>query len=184
MERPDDLPRPILRLLELLNSKSLVLLSEVVEAGLGDAFWHAWPGGLLDVERTAVGRLEAGLKHVCYRKLPDSLNPVCWLSHAGRHRLELHRLWHTSDLTSSYPVDNKKDTAEKKLSRPRNLKKLQDVARQVRRNKTEQGMTQEESVGEYVEEHYPNLTTEEQIRKRDSLIRSLNRYRHLLKPAR
>jgi hypothetical protein len=157
-----------------------------MEAGLGDAFWHAWPMGLLDVERSAVWRLQAGLKQACYRKLPETLNPVCWLSQEGRHRLELQRLWQAggSDLTSSRPVDKKKDNAEKKLFRPRNLKELQDVARKVRRNKKEQGMTQEESVGEYVEEHYANLTTEEQYRKRASLIRYLNRYKHLLKVTR
>ena len=84
-------------------------------------------------------------------------------------------------VSASRPVDTKKDNAEKKLLRPRNLKELQDVARKVRRDKKEQRMTQEESVDEYVEKHYPDLTTEEQWRKRDNLIRYLNRYKHLLK---
>jgi hypothetical protein len=65
--------------------------------------------------------------------------------------------------------------------RPRNLKELQDVARKVRRDKQKQDMTQEESVDEYVEKHYPDFTTEEQLRKRGNLIRYLNRYKHLLK---
>ena len=89
------------------------------------------------------------------------------------------------DTTASGPVDNKLDSAEKlKKSYPRNLKELKDIKRKVRRDK-QQGMTQEESVREYVEKHYPNLTGEEQVlRKCDSLIRYMNRYKHLLKSSR
>jgi hypothetical protein len=46
-------------------------------------------------EKFAASRLEAGLKHVCYRKLPESFNPACWLSQEGRNRLDVHRLWQT-----------------------------------------------------------------------------------------
>ena len=183
MAQPDDLPPPIYQLLELLASKPLVRLNDIVDAGLLNAFWAALPLGLLEVEKSALWRLQAASKHVCYRKLPDSFNTACWLSEEGRQRLELHRLWQTDegDVSASRPVDTKKDNAEKKLLRPRNLKELQDVARKVRRDKKEQRMTQEESVDEYVEKHYPDLTTEEQWRKRDNLIRYLNRYKHLLK---
>ena len=84
----------------------------------------------------------------------------------------------------SRPVDRKKDNAEKpKKSYPRNLNELIAVERKVRKDK-KQGITQEQSVREYAEKHYPNLTGEEQIRKCDSLIRSMNRYKHLLKSSR
>jgi hypothetical protein len=88
-------------------------------------------------------------------------------------------------VSASRPVDTKKDNAEKvKLSYPRNLQELKAVTRKVCKDK-QQGMTQEQSVREFVEENYPELTTEERIlKKRDSLIRSLNRYKHVLKPTR
>jgi hypothetical protein len=85
----------------------------------------------------------------------------------------------------SRPVDRKKDNAEKlKKSHPRNLKELKDIKRKVCKGK-QQGITQEQSVREYVEKHYPNLRVEEQVlRKCNSLIRSMNRYKHLLKSSR
>jgi hypothetical protein len=88
-------------------------------------------------------------------------------------------------VSASRPVDTKKDNAEKiKPSYPRNLKELKAIMRKVRKDQ-QQRMTQEQSVREFVEEHYRNLTTEEQILKRcQSLIRSLNRYKDLLKPTR
>jgi hypothetical protein len=95
MECPDDLPPPIYQLLELLARKPLVRLNDIVETGLLDAFWAALPLGLIDVEISANWRLQAALKHVCYRQLPDSFNTACWLSVEGRQRLELHRLWQT-----------------------------------------------------------------------------------------
>jgi hypothetical protein len=56
--------------------------------------------------------------------------------------------------------------------------------RKVRKDQ-QQGMTQEQSARGFVEEHYRKLTTEEQILKRcNSLIRSLNHYKDLLKPPR
>jgi hypothetical protein len=83
------------------------------------------------------------------------------------------------------PVDTKKDKAEKiKLSCPRNLKELKDLKRKVHGDK-QRGITQEESVRDSVEERYPKLATEEQIlKKRNNLIRSMNRYKHLLKSTR
>src|SRR6516225_5402403 len=65
---------------------------------------------------------------------------------------------------ASRPVDKKKDKAEKKRkpSRPRKLDELKAVNRRALRDK-KQGITQEESVREYVEEHYPQLATEAQI---------------------
>jgi hypothetical protein len=187
MAQPDDLPPPIYQLLELLASKPLVRLNDIVDAGLLNAFWAALPLGLLEVEKSALWRLQAASKHVCYRKLPDSFNTACWLSEEGRQRLELHRLWQTDegDVSASRPVDTKKDNAEKiKPSYPRNIQELKAVMRKVRKDK-QQGMTQEQSVREFVEEHYRKLTTEEQILKRcNSLIRSLNRYKDLLKPTR
>ena len=88
-----------------------------------------------------------------------------------------HDVW----VHSPRPVDKKKDKAEKsRKSCPRNLKELQTVARRVRSDKKRQ-VNQEESVRGYVEEKYPTLDTEEQIlKKRDNLIRYMNRYEHLL----
>jgi hypothetical protein len=187
MAQTDDLPPPIYQLLELLAGKPLVRLNNIVEAGLLNAFWAALPLGLLEVEKSAGWRLQAALKHVCYHKLPDSFNTACWLSQEGRQRLELHQLWRTDegDPTASRQVDKKKDTAEKlKKSYPRNLKVLKDIKRKVRRDK-QHGMTQEQSVREYVEEHYPKLTSEEQILKQcNNLIRYMSRYKHLLKSSR
>ena len=82
-------------------------------------------------------------------------------------------------------VDKKKDTAEKlKKSYPRNLKVLKDIKRKVRRDK-QHGMTQEQSVRDYVEEHYPKLTTDEAVLKKcNNLIRYMSRYKHLLKSSR
>jgi hypothetical protein len=187
MAGPDDLPPAIYQLLELLASKPHVRFSAIVEAGLDNAFWAALPLSLLEVEQSAVSRLQAALKHICYRKLPESIDPACWLSKEGRQRLDFHRLWRTDvgDSIASRPVDKKKDKAEKlKKSYPRNLKEMKDLRRKVRKDK-KQGMTQEESVREFVEERYPKLTTEEQIlKKRNNLIRYLNRYKHLLKSTR
>jgi hypothetical protein len=187
MTRPEDLPPSIYQLLELLASKPQVRLSGIVDGGLGDAFWAAWPLGLLEVEKSTLSRLQAGLQHACYRQLPESCNPTCWLSQEGRRRLDLHRLWQTEvgDPLAAQPMDKKKDTAAKsKKSCPRNLKELKDLERRVRRDK-QQGMTQEDSVREYVEKRYPNLATEDEIlNKRDSLIRSLNRYKQLFKSTR
>jgi hypothetical protein len=185
MARPDDLPPPIYQLLELLAGKSYVRLSGIFESGLGDAFWAAWPMGLIDVEMSAIPRLQAALKHVCYRQLPESCNPACRLSQEGRKRLDLYRLWQTNVGDVSRPVDKKKDNAEKlKKPYPRNLKELKAVKRKVRRDK-KMGIPQEESVREYVEKCYPKITTEEQIlKKRNSLIRYMNRYKHLLKSSR
>jgi hypothetical protein len=86
---------------------------------------------------------------------------------------------------ASRPVDRKKDNAEKvKLSYPRNLQELKAVARKVRKD-MQQGLTQEQSVRDYVEENYADLQTEEQVlKKRASLIRSLNRYKHVINPTR
>jgi hypothetical protein len=88
-----------------------------------------------------------------------------------------HDIW----VHSPRAVDKKKDKAEKsRKSCPRNLKELQTVARRVRSDKKRQ-VNQEESVRGYVEEKYPTLDTEEQIlKKRDNLIRYMNRYEHLL----
>jgi hypothetical protein len=187
MASPDDLPPPIYQLLELLASEPRVRLSAIVEAGLDNAFWAAWPMGLLEVEPSAVSRLQAALKHVCYRKLPVSLDPACWLSQEGRQRLDLLRLWRTDagDSIASRLVDKKKDSAEKlKKSYPRNLKELKDLKSKVRTDK-QQGMTQEDSVREFVEHRYPKLTTEEQIlQKCSNLIRYLNRYKHLFRSTR
>src|SRR5215831_18389086 len=88
-----------------------------------------------------------------------------------------HDVW----VHSPRPVDKKKDTAEKKLSRPRNLKELKTVARKVRRDKEKQGLSQKESVRDYVEEQCSKLVTEEQILKKcNNLIKSMNRYKHLV----
>jgi hypothetical protein len=95
MTCPDDLPPPIYQLLELLAGKSYIRLSGIFESGLGDAFWAALPLGLIEVEKSAISRLQAALMHVCYRKLPETCNPACWPSQEGRQRLDLHRLWHT-----------------------------------------------------------------------------------------
>src|SRR5437879_5254091 len=93
-----------------------------------------------------------------------------------------HDVW----VHSPRAVDKKKDKAEKsRKSCPRNLKELQIVARKVRSDNKRQGMTQEESVRVYVEEKYPKLVTEEQIlKKRNNLIRYMNRYKHRLNQTR
>jgi hypothetical protein len=107
MPCPDDLPRPIYQLLEHLASKSHVRLGEIGEAGLSDALWAAWPLGLVAAEESARWRLQAAVDHPCYRKLPDSFNPLLWLSRAGRERLDFDRLGqgaarpaHSADFTS------------------------------------------------------------------------------------
>jgi hypothetical protein len=92
-----------------------------------------------------------------------------------------HDVW----VHSPRPVDKKKKTAEQKLSRPRNLEELKTIARKVHRDKEKQGLPQKESVRDYVEEQYPKLVTEEQILKKcNNLIRSMNRYKHVLEPTR
>jgi len=104
-----------------------------------------------------------------------------WLRRVNHWGVEVEaRLVSTSRL-----VDTKKDNAEKvKLSYPRNLQELKAVMRKVCKDK-QQSTTQEQSVREYVEENYTDLATEEQIlKKRNNLIRYMNRYKHLLKSSR
>jgi hypothetical protein len=73
-------------------------------------------------------------------------------------------------------LDKKKDTKKKQGKvRPRNLQELQAVQRKITRDK-KQGLTQQQSVREYVEQKYHNLKTEKQIESKvTNLIRSLNR---------
>jgi len=79
------------------------------------------------------------------------------------------------------PVDTKRDRRkEQKSSRPRNLPELKAVQKEIKTNK-KQGISQRDSIRDYVEETYPKLETERQITaKVNALSRYLSRYRALL----
>jgi hypothetical protein len=87
-----DFPLPVYELLEFLDGKPHVCLSDIMEAGLADVLWVALPLGLVEVEKSGADRLQAGVEYACYRKLPDWFNPRLWLSKVGMKRLEFRRL--------------------------------------------------------------------------------------------
>jgi hypothetical protein len=86
-----------------------------------------------------------------------------------------------ADLLSPSPIQAQ-DTPKKnrKHNRPRNLDELKAVQKSVRHGE-KRGLTKEAAVREYVEENCEGLHGGAEIgRKVGSLIRALNRYKHLL----
>jgi hypothetical protein len=69
---------------------------------------------------------------------------------------------------------------KRRHEKPKNLKALKAVKGKVDRDR-KKGVLQEESVREFVEEHFPELVNEAEIkRKVSNLTRYLSRYKHLL----